>query len=279
MCKTKTGRSCELRINRQGSIAPRPVTTTQVSPSADNTPYVLIIDEINRGNMSKVFGELITLLEADKRLGRPNELTVTLPYSGDTFGVPPNLHIIGTMNTADRSIALMDVALRRRFTFREMMPRRDLVENALRHLTGSQGAELQDIVPRVFDAINQRVAFLYDRDHQIGHSYFLGVESWRALRDVFLRRVLPLLQEYFYDDWNKVSIVLGCPYELAEKTVRPRRTGAIPHQSIIVASLSEEAEILGFHHEDYEDHLVYEVNPKFRDAPEKDLKAYFEGIL
>lgn len=172
---------------------------------------VFIIDEINRGNISKIFGELITLIEDSKRVDDNNleKLKITLPYSGESFGVPQNIYILGTMNTADRSIALMDTALRRRFKFIEMMPCENLVDFDVVH----QGKSVN--IKKILEKINERIEFFYDREHTIGHAFFMPLtktdeyEKFDKLAEIFENKIIPLLQEYFYEDYEKIRLVLG----------------------------------------------------------------------
>jgi hypothetical protein len=166
-----------------------------------NSPrYVLVIDEINRGNISKIFGELITLIEDDKRIGGELPLTVTLPHSRETFGLPSNLYILGTMNTADKSIALVDVALRRRFEFEELMPDFRKEKDTCPGLSDDQR--------KIITTLNRRIVLRKDRDHQIGHAFFRSVRSEADFNRVFEKKIIPLLQEYFYGDWESLRYVL-----------------------------------------------------------------------
>lgn len=201
---------------------------------ADSLPYVLIIDEINRGNVSRIFGELITLLEdshrasLDKDSYQRDTVTVRLPYSRDSFSVPENIYIIGTMNTADQSLTGLDVALRRRFAFTEMPPRPELLQS--RRLEGTT-VTLGDLL----DCLNQRIAALLDKEHCLGHAYFMGLGdsvSVAELSDVFKKHIVPLLEEYFFADWEKIQWVLNdhrkalsCRFVIQEETQMARLFG------------------------------------------------------
>jgi len=185
-----------------------PKRTGGVAPNC-----VLVIDEINRANLAKTFGELITLLEPSKRLGQADEQETELPYSGDLLGVPPNLYVIGTMNTADRSIALMDTALRRRFAFREMSPRKELLEQDI------EGINLQALL----EAMNTRIESLFDRDHVLGHTYLMGVTTFDELVERFRGQIIPLLQEYFFEDWRRIQQVFQDEGEPSERQIIQER--------------------------------------------------------
>ncbi|MFP4600646.1 MAG: McrB family protein, partial [Persicimonas sp.] len=262
---------------------------SEVTLNYEDAPdYVLVIDEINRGNISKILGELITLLEPSKRLTEKDQLIGKLPYSKERFAVPPNLHIIGTMNTADRSIALMDVALRRRFSFEEMLPDwrviRDSLQASLPGEVYGGKDKFINLVIAVFENINARIRFLYDDDHQLGHSYFMGLTGYKKLREAFLESVIPLLQEYFYGSWERVCLALGCPY--AEYGEPGRSDGHAMDVDGYRAPLVEtssllEKGLLGMDHDDFEDQQSYAIAADFLEGTLEpaDLETYFECIL
>ncbi len=236
------------------------------SPMAESEalPHVLIIDEINRGNISKVLGELITLLEPDKRIGAPNELRVRLPYSGEKFGVPANLHILGTMNSADRSIALLDTALRRRFTFEEMRPE----PGVLRGL-GVDGSLGGVDVPRLLEVMNDRIELLLDRDHALGHAYFIWARTLEDLRRIFTSTVIPLLNEYFYGDSSRVAAVLGCPYD---------ESGEQRNKSPILSAQPLNREILLGGSDTWDARIRCTVSERFLEASNEALAAFLQGV-
>lgn len=185
-------------------------------------PYAVFIDEINRGNVSRIFGELITLLEEDKRLGAENEIILTLPYSRTLFGVPKNLHVIGTMNTADRSVDALDTALRRRFAFRELAPQPELLSF---QMEGSID------LTAMLRTMNRRLEKLCDRDHCIGHAYFLPLKdapTLARLTEIMSRAVIPLLQEYFFGDWGKIGLILGQEF-VRTRSLRSTELADFPH--------------------------------------------------
>lgn len=192
-----------------------PEEKQQLRDLAPKYPFYLIIDEINRGDISRIFGELITLLECDKRYAEENEMLTVLPYSKLTFAIPPNLYIMGTMNTADRSIALLDIALRRRFGFIEMMPQPEVI----REVVKTEDPKIQEVAATAISlltSINEKIIGNYDRDHQIGHSYFTKLneaktrdEAIKILHFIWYHEIMPLLQEYYYDSPVKLQEIIG----------------------------------------------------------------------
>ncbi|MBT1070698.1 AAA family ATPase [Pelotalea chapellei] len=244
-------------------------------------PHALFIDEINRANISKVFGELITLLEADKRMSWDaaaeqwtGGLQVRLPYTHSQnpaeplFGVPDNLYVIGTMNTADRSIALLDTALRRRFEFREIMPRPDVIRLAgIADIPTPDGEDTIDL-EKLLEAVNDRIEFLYDRDHRIGHAYFLGLKSYEDLERVFLTKIIPLLQEYFYEDWEKIQLVFDDLEDTTDTDGRPKSK----ENAIISYRLVRVGSLFGASDSHLSARRIYEVPPQI--APESIMKIY-----
>lgn len=186
--------------------------------------YAMVIDEINRGNISKIFGELITLVEVDKREGARYPVSVTLPYSAERFSVPSNVDVIGTMNTADRSLALVDTALRRRFEFIESMPKPSVLAGTI---VSHKGVDID--IEQLLTLLNQRIEALYDRDHTVGHAYFTRIKDLKnedrfyELKAVFKNKIIPLLEEYFFEDWQKIRLVLG-------DNQKPRREYQFVHE-------------------------------------------------
>ncbi|MCB0739402.1 MAG: AAA family ATPase, partial [Bacteroidetes bacterium] len=217
------------------------------SATVDNSAknYVLIIDEINRGNISKIFGELITLIEKSKRLGETEALKVKLTYSGaenpEDFGVPNNLFILGTMNSADKSIALVDTALRRRFEFIEYSADQTLLSNNV------EGINLQELLK----TINSRIEILLNKDHKIGHAYLINVESKNQLCEAFRNRIIPLLEEYFFGDYEKIQLVLGDNSEF-NKTKENR--------AVVNNPSSDQRNLFGKDIDGFEEKTIYQLN-------------------
>lgn len=218
-------------------------------------PYVLIIDEINRGNISRIFGELITLIEDSKRQGAQEALSVTLPYSKEEFSVPNNVYIIGTMNSSDRSLTGLDIALRRRFTFIEMPPKPELLNGV-----SVDGVDIQQLLT----VMNQRIEFLLDRDHCLGHANFMLLKEQPTLNnlaDIFKQKIIPQLQEYFFDDWAKINLVLNGNDMLQSKTI---------DKSVIPIVAAKE---LGY----FEDKKIWELVPTSFESIESFAKIIRHG--
>ena len=247
----------------------RPGPLRRICDQARKAPdkrFAMFIDEINRGNVAKIFGELITLVEADKRIHtdpsgerRPDctGLEVTLPYSGDLFGVPVNVDVIGTMNTADRSIALLDSALRRRFDFEELAPQPEL----LKSIPDGDGGQID--LRRLLEAMNARLAHLLHRDQTLGHSYLIHVDSFKDLRLAFEKKILPFLQEVFYDDWRQIRLVL------ADDSVEQEELQLIRKRAVTVGELFPGADL-----SEIGDRPTFEAAPANEITPDAIRKIY-----
>ena len=238
--------------------------------------YAIFIDEINRGNIASIFGELITLIEPDKRVTYGDDgtvesgMTLTLPYSGEQFGVPANLDIYGAMNTADRSIALLDTALRRRFEFEELMPDMKVINGSQENgiIEDEEGGTID--LRKLLRTVNLRIQFLLNRDMTIGHSYFINVRSFTDLKKVLLSRIIPLLQEYFHEDWHRIQLVF--------RDVGPN--GEKHEPQIIRHEPLKKEKIIGFPHDDFEDSVEYReyrVADENQITPEAIRKVYEDG--
>ena len=245
----------------------------QLCQDARNDPqthYALFIDEINRGNIAKIFGELITLIEPDKRAVYDEKgklklgMELTLPYSRELFSVPKNLDVYGTMNTADRSIALLDTALRRRFQFEELMPDAKLISGV--HGDGfiDDGEGGQIDLRSLLDTMNKRIRFLLSRDMTLGHGYLCPVKDFESLRVVVLNQLIPLLQEYFYNDWHRIQLVFA-DVDANHKCV---------DEPIIRSQTVSSSEVLGFEHDDFEEQIVYSVVEPESITPDSIRKIY-----
>lgn len=235
------------------SYSPQDGVFRRICQRAEADPehrYAIFIDEINRGNVAKIFGELITLIETDKRTSGDNGMRITLPYSREPFGVPANLDIYGTMNTADRSIALLDTALRRRFRFKELMPNSSKIagSDGAGNILDEDGKQIN--LRKLLDAMNHRIRFLLSRDLMLGHAYLCPVTDLTQLKTVFLNQFIPLLQEYFYEDWHKIQLVFR-DIDATGKLVEAPLIGHVRFTS---------KDVFGFTHDDFEEVIEYRVS-------------------
>ncbi|WP_238082932.1 MULTISPECIES: McrB family protein [Pseudescherichia] len=235
------------------SYSPQDGVFRRICQRAEADPehrYAIFVDEINRGNVAKIFGELITLIETDKRTSGENGMRITLPYSREPFGVPANLDIYGTMNTADRSIALLDTALRRRFRFKELMPNSSKIagSDGAGNILDEDGKQIN--LRKLLDAMNHRIRFLLSRDLMLGHAYLCPVTDLTQLKTVFLNQFIPLLQEYFYEDWHKIQLVFR-DIDATGKLVEAPLIGHVRFTS---------KDVFGFTHDDFEEVIEYRVS-------------------
>ena len=229
--------------------------------------YAMVIDEINRGNISKIFGEIITLVEVDKREDAKYPVTVTLPYSAESFSVPSNVDVIGTMNTADRSLALVDTALRRRFEFIESMPKPSVLAGTV---VSCNGVDIN--IEQMLTMLNKRIEALYDRDHTVGHAYFTRIKDlkdadrFNELRAVFRNKIIPLLEEYFFEDWQKIRLVLG-------DNQKPKQEHQFVHE---IGREDDLLALFGREHEldQYAIRSRFQLNPSALDQPDAYVGIY-----
>jgi len=243
--------------------------------------FVLIIDEINRGNISKIFGELITLIEPSKRLGGEEVIEVSLPYTGDRFSVPDNLYIIGTMNTADRSLALMDTALRRRFDFVEMMPDYKVLQNEAGSSFKVESAGFEIDLALLLQTLNKRISAVYDREHQLGHAFLMpvvkaifgeGEKALHELKNCFQNKIIPLLAEYFFEDWQKIRLVLG-------DNQKPEAYQLIKQSDVDFDALFGDTEDVGDIVDDIQDYKLIEADSELWTDPLTYIGIYSVGSL
>jgi 5-methylcytosine-specific restriction protein B len=262
--ETTAGSNGEVRYEIKPGAFLRLCDRARKNPSRQ---YAMVIDEINRGNISKIFGELITLVEVDKREGAKYPVTVTLPYSAENFSVPSNVDVIGTMNTADRSLALVDTALRRRFEFIESMPKPSILAGTI---VSRNGVDIN--IEQMLSMLNKRIEALYDRDHTVGHAYFTRIKDlpdadrFNELKLVFKNKIIPLLEEYFFEDWQKIRLVLG-------DNQKPNQGHQFVHE------IGREADLLalfGREHEldQYTLRSRYQLNTAALDQPDAYLGIY-----
>lgn len=253
--------SGELSYSPQDGVFRRICQRAEADPEHH---YAIFIDEINRGNVAKIFGELITLIETDKRTSGDQGMRITLPYSREPFGVPENLDIYGTMNTADRSIALLDTALRRRFRFKELMPDSSKIagSDGAGNIVDEDGNQIN--LRRLLDAMNHRIRFLLSRDLMLGHAYLCPVANLTQLKTVFLNQFIPLLQEYFYEDWHKIQLVFR-DIDATGKLVEAPLIGHVKLSS---------RDVFGFTHDDFDEVVEYRVSTAQEITPDSIRKIY-----